>query len=390
MHDKNQESILVVAGEASGDNLAAPVLSQLKDRMAAEVNFWGAGGDKMAGEGLELLYHIRGLEAIGFEILRKLPFFLGLVKEICQEALRRKTKLALLVDYPGFNLKLAECLKRNGIAVVFYVAPQIWAWRYSRIKKIRERVDLLLLLYEFEKEIFDREKVANVVVGHPLSAWIEETLSQEKDPFIGDKEKGKYICLMPGSRSSEIKRLLPLFLQSAAIIRKDYPQQKFLLPYNNLKMEEYILRECSKYNIQVLKERAIFAIRNSRMVILASGTASLEVAYFRRPMLIAYRIGQISYHSFKRLIRIPYIGLVNILAGKLIVPEFIQSRARASLIAEEALAILEDRDDRRERMLAEMEIVEKQLKAKRSSQEASNAIFNFWQKLKIQTEKDTN
>ncbi len=380
MKSSDSLDVLIIAGEASGDNLGAPLMRQMQQALPGVVTFWGTGGDRMMEAGLDAMVHIRDLEAIGVEILWKLRYFLGLVKLIAKKAVTRQTKLAILIDYPGFNLKLAEALKERGVPVIFYVAPQIWAWRYQRVKKIRRFVDLLLLLYEFEKEIFTREKIPNVVVGHPLSIWIPQQLQSSlpiENHFSSRLTGKRLVVLMPGSRSSEIRSLLPVFLETARIIRISHPDVEFVLPYNNKKMEAEILRQCDSFQIQAIWDQAISAIASADLVILASGTATLEVAYFQKPMIIAYTVGTLSYHIFKRLIRIPHIGLVNILSKKKIVPEFIQKEVTSTALAGEAAALLENVDGQRDQMIQDLSFVRAELMSRNPEKESAQAVLQF-------------
>jgi lipid-A-disaccharide synthase len=337
----------------------------------------------MADQGMEVLYHVHDLEAIGLEIARKLPFFLSLVKKITQAAVGRGTDLAILIDYPGFNLKLAQSLRARNIPVIFYVAPQIWAWRYGRIKKIRRRVDLMLLLFRFEEEIFRQEGVPCRYVGHPLSQRVADKLQeinqleqQGQPPVPPVVSSTKTVTLMPGSRESEIKALLPLFGEIANRLRLSFPHLRFLVPYIRKSHEQLIQMACDKYEMEPYYDQSLACIRAADLVILSSGTATLEVALLEKPMLIAYKVGGLSYHILKRLIRLPYIGMVNIMAQEMVAPEFIQKDAEPAAMTLWASKLLQPGGER-EGILEGIRRVKKELTSYDPAQGSSEAVLEF-------------
>lgn len=382
---KGNINILVVAGEVSGDYLGESLLQQLQQNKSYSFSFWGAGGDRMAAQGMDVHYHVHELEAIGFEIVRKLPFFLSLIKKITQKAVEQNTHLAILIDYPGFNLKLAQRLQEKGIPVIFYVAPQIWAWRYGRIHKIRQRVDLMLLLFRFEEEIFRQEKVPCRYVGHPLAHRVASKLQEIKQqkrqgrPPIAPDPSTQTVTLMPGSRLSEVKALLPLFGEIANRLRSNSPNIRFLVPYIRKSHEELVHKACNDYGLEAYYDQSLACIQAADLVILSSGTATLEVALLAKPMLIAYKVGGLSYYILKRLIRLPYIGMVNIMAQEKIVPEFIQKDAEPAGMTSWAAKLLQPSVER-QKMLHGIRRVKKELTSYDPGKGSSEAVLEFVKK----------
>lgn len=340
--------IMVIAGEHSGDILGGDLLKEIKRDKSFE--YIGIGGPNMISEGLHTIANMEEISVIGFSGILFSYFKLKkIANSLVDHALKKNIKYCILIDYPGFNLELASMLKKSipDIKIIFYVSPQIWAWRFKRIFKIQKYVDLILLLFPFEKKIYDKYGIQNVVVGHNLVQKLE--LDLKHFPGIMKSESEFVITLMPGSRTGEIRNLLNVVLDSAKLLSEKLKKKvRFLLPNINEKESDFIKTNVDSYvekyqlNIEYHFQNSTQCISASDMVILASGTATLEVAYFKKPMVIIYKTSALTHFIGKKLLLIPYVGLVNILAEKFICREFLQSDCSTENIVSESIKILTD------------------------------------------------
>ncbi|TGK05628.1 lipid-A-disaccharide synthase [Leptospira langatensis] len=379
---------LVLAGEHSGDLLGAELLKELK-KHDPDFQFFGIGGPRMLEEGFDSIEDMEELSVIGFTaVLFKYKFLKALMERLVEEAIARSCTHAILIDYPGFNLRLAARLKELGIKVIFYVSPQLWAWNFNRIHKIKECVDLMLVLFPFEKKLYDDYEIRSVFVGHPIAQRIKEKLRKEQ-PIQLEEKPGHWqtITLMPGSRSGEIHRTLDTLLESAVQIHQELEAEKkhvrFLIPNINVKEEEFIQSKIGiiqslheGIHIEYLFDRSLRAIEISDLVLVTSGTATLEVVYFEKPMVILYKVSMLTYFISALLIRTPFIGLVNILSGRETVKELIQAECTPEEAKEESLAILKNKKYRNQ-MIDEIKLVKESLGEEHSSKNASKAILHF-------------
>lgn len=380
------EKILIVCGEPSGDLLGSNLIEEF-NKTKGKFSFFGIGGSEMVKTGFTSLHDIESLSVIGFTgILTKYFPLKKIAKNLVEKAVENNVRYAILIDYPGFNLHLAEKLREKGIKIIFYVSPQIWAWRFKRIFRIRDCVDLMLVLFPFEKKIYDEYNVRCEFVGHPLCSRMEEKIKTEK-PIQIDK-KITTICLMPGSRSGEITRLVDPLLKSAALIQKemDSKNQKvqFILPNINQKQESFILekikqlKELTNIKIEYFFDNSAKCLEASDLVILSSGTATLEVAYFEKPMVIIYKMSYISFQIGLRLVTTKHVGLVNILAGEGICKEFLQNDANAENIFTESMNILNDHQYR-QTMISRIKEVKASLGDGNAGKKATEAILKLIQ-----------
>jgi lipid-A-disaccharide synthase len=346
---------MIIAGEASGDMRAAGLARALKE-LNPSLKLTGIGGVHMRQSGVECFADITELAVIGIaEVVRNL----GRIKKVFDQTLRQidstRPDCVILVDYPGFNLRLARDIKKRGIRVVYYISPQVWAWREKRVLRIKKLVDRMIVLFPFEKNIYSKYGMKVDYVGHPLVDEIVITKGQtEVLKSIGLSDSKTTIGLMPGSRAKEIERHLPCMLQAAQLLYKHNKERQFiLLKSSSIPIElinNVIARsEATKqsFNIKDLPLK-IFdgptydGINAMDAAIVASGTATLETALLKKPMVIIYKTSWLTYTIAKAVIKIPFIGLVNIMAGKKIVDELIQNDANAVKIANSLESALYD------------------------------------------------
>ncbi|MBW0433881.1 lipid-A-disaccharide synthase [Leptospira yasudae] len=383
---KEDPKILMLAGEHSGDLLGGELIRELKKNFP-DLETFGVGGERMIEEGFTSIESMEELSIIGFSaILFKYRFLKTLIGRLLNVAVERNCTHAILIDYPGFNLRLAKELKKLGITVIFYVSPQLWAWKFNRIYTIRDNIDLMLVLFPFEKEIYDKYGVPCEFVGHPLAVRLREKI--RKEAAIPEPEDKTHfhstITLMPGSRSGEIRRILNDLLETAGRLSDHYENEKkkirFLLPNINQKEEVFILEQIelakTKYpnlKIEYLFDRSLRAIEASDLVLVTSGTATLEVAYFEKPMIILYKVSMFTYVIGSLFIRTPHIGLVNILSGKEICRELVQAECTPPHIVEESIALLENKKYR-SKTIDEIRKVKEALGSENSSRHASREI----------------
>jgi lipid-A-disaccharide synthase len=324
------KSLLVIAGEDSGDMHAADVIRALKDKHP-EWTVWGIGGDKLRAEGMELLHDTREMDVLGIaEVLKRFSFFKRTFNEILAEADKRKPDAALLVDYPGFNLRLARELKKRGIKVLYYVCPQVWAWNRGRIPKMAEIIDRLMVIFPFEVDVFKDVDLKVDFVGHPMVDELREFRTKEPEPLPWNG--ATKIALLPGSRKQEIIYILPRLLEAAQLLEQSRSGISFLIPVpeHRLELVESILQKAGKAprNISVVTGHAREVLKQADAAFVASGTATLEAALLRCPTVLVYRGSFLNYLFARALIRIPWLGIANIVSGKEIMPERLQQHMR--------------------------------------------------------------
>ena len=331
-----KKQIMILAGESSGDVLASNLINQLSEQ-ASDITFSGMGGRLMKEAGAHLIVDNSELDIIGFtEIISKLPLIRRAYKAIKQHILSTRPELVILVDYPGFNLKMARLAKKAGCKVLYYVSPQIWAWRYQRIKKIKRYVDHMAVLFPFEKTLYDKESIPATYVGHPLARQVEITLSTLKEK---ETNKQPSIALLPGSRKKEIKQLLPLMVEAAEIIHKQHPDIHFVLPVANNIQPEMIQPFLPDY-IHMATDNHYQHIASATSAICTSGTVTLETALLGTPHVIVYKSSWLNYQLGKRLVKSSHIGLSNIVAQQCLAPELIQHEVSAQRITQKLTPML--------------------------------------------------
>lgn len=338
--------IALIAGEESGDLLAAELMAALKARRP-EIQFIGMGGPKMQAQGLDSWFDYRTLSVMGFiEVLRHLPALLKLRKSLRQRLLAEKPDLIIGVDAPDFNLGLEKSCKRAGLRTVHFVSPSVWAWREKRAARIAESCEQVLCLFPMEPAVYAKYGVDARYVGHPLADRIAMTPDRDAARALLALPDCRHVAILPGSRVSEIDRLLPVFLQGAAQLQSALPDLHFLIPAANTLCRNRILFHLQSHalpNARVLDGQAQTAMIAADAVLLASGTAALEAMLCKRPMVVAYRISAITYALVKALglIKIERFSLPNVLSGEDLVPELIQDRCTPEAISRELQNLLD-------------------------------------------------
>jgi len=348
--DSGKGKILMVAGEASGDLHGSRAVKALR-RLRPEVQVYGMGSEHMRQAGVEVLIDSSRLAVVGItEIWGRIRGLLQAYLYLKKFIKKNKPSLVILIDFPDFNISLARTAKEAGVDVLYYISPQIWAWRSGRVKKIAQRVDKMCVILPFEAPFYQSAGVEVEFVGHPLldilGAERQVDSSLIRSEFKGDP----LIALLPGSREREVKSLIPEMVRAAEILSQKKPGAKFILPAApsvEAQEIETFLRSPS-VNISVVEGKTYEVITASDLVIVASGTATLETAILGKPMVIVYQVSPLSYWVGKILVKVDWIGLVNIVAGKGIVPELLQKEAKGERIAAEALRILDDEAYRQE------------------------------------------
>jgi lipid-A-disaccharide synthase len=336
------ERVMIIAGEASGDLHGAGVVRELK-RLSPAVDVYGVGGDKMKREGMEIIYHIHELGFMGFmEVLKHLPFIKTMEYTLEQIVKFKKPDVLILIDYPGFNLRFARIAKRYGVKIVYYISPQVWAWHRSRVKKIRSFVDKMLVIFPFEADFYRAEGIDAEFVGHPLLEVLESKLDRKNfcKRFSLD-EKKPIIALLPGSRKQEIDYIFPEMLSAARMISLQNNAQIVVGVAPTLE-EEYFRTLYNLKDIHFIKGLTYEVMANADFAFVTSGTATLETAWFKTPMFVVYKTSWLTYVIGRVLVQVKNIGLVNIVAGKMIAPEFIQHKASAKNMAKQAMRLLND------------------------------------------------
>jgi len=337
--------ILLVAGEVSGD-LHGASLVEAVHRIDPKIHFFGVGGEGLKKEGMELLYHSHSLSVVGItEALFKLRSVWKAFRGLKESFDREKPDLVILIDFPEFNLRLARIACRKGIPVLYYVSPQVWAWRPKRVKAIARRVKKMVVFFPFEVPLYEKEGVDVEWVGHPLLDIVKPSLSRETAfQRFGLDPRRRTLGLLPGSRMQEVERLLPPLLASAQILQKEIPELQFVIPLAPGIPESALSREMKRFPVpaKVVQGLTYDVMNISELLIAASGTATLEGAILRKPMVIVYKVSSLSYWIGRAMIHVKHIGLVNLVAGEKIAPELIQEDANPERIAEESLRILKD------------------------------------------------
>ncbi|MCF7797659.1 MAG: lipid-A-disaccharide synthase [Lentisphaeria bacterium] len=337
------KSMLIVAGEMSGDQHAAKVMMELRHR-ESEIVFWGLGGEEMLAVGMEQLYSVDRLSVTGFvEVLKHLSFFREVMNRVVTRCERDKPDAAILLDYPGFNMRLGKKLHELGIPVYYYISPQVWAWRSGRIDMIRRFVRKMFVIFPFEEEIYTRKGVPAEFVGHPL---VEEMPAlQDKADFYNEFDLDPLrplVGILPGSRSNEVSRLLKPCLDAVTIIHDIMPEVQFAIARVR-HLPDAIYSEISQNpSVRLIAGHPYEIMAYSGAAMVASGTASLETAVLGTPLVVVYKVSPLSYLLARLLVEVEHIAMPNLVYGDRVVPELLQKQANGAQIASWIFTYLND------------------------------------------------
>jgi lipid-A-disaccharide synthase len=361
--------IMMIAGEISGDNHTARVAAEiLRQRPGAKL--FGAGGPAMKAAGVELLIDLTEHAVVGLtDVLANYAKFRRLFWQLVRAAEKRKPDAVILTDYPGFNLRFAKQMKARNIPVFYYISPQVWAWGRGRVKEIPKLVDLMMVVFPFEKEFYCEHAPGLKVefVGHP----VVEQLSRD---WCEMKREEDLVALLPGSREAEVERILPPMLGAARLLRRERPALRFELAAASEKVAALARTLAQGEPVEVRVGSARELMQRAAAGMVASGTATLECAFFGLPYALVYRVSWLTYAVARCLVTVDHLGIVNVMAGREIVPEFIQQRAQPELLARAVSELLADRA-RRERMQRELAEAMATLEGERAAERAAAAAL---------------
>ena len=337
------KKIFILAGEPSGDLHGAALIEKLKAKLP-DLKIYGIGGEKMIEAGLQAIFHIKDFSFLGFaEVIKHLPKIFALKKSVIKFIEEENIKTVLLIDYPGFNLNLAKTLKNKGVKVLYYISPQLWAWGSSRAKKMKNRIDKLFVIFQFEVEFFKQYGINAEFVGHPLIERIENYKFIPPEEFFKNynlNENQDILLLMPGSRKHEIKLILPAIYNAAKKLKKDFNFQVVISASSNIELDYY--KNFIDSDVKLIYGNTYELLKYSKFGLVKSGTSTLEAALFELPFIVLYKTGNITYWLGKRLVNIDSIALPNIVLGKKVVDELIQEDANEIKIYDTAKNILND------------------------------------------------
>jgi lipid-A-disaccharide synthase len=372
--------LFIVAGEASGDAHAARLIRAVKATMP-DLHVEGLGGEIMKQAGCELRWDLASHAVMGFtQVAKNLRFFRRLLSESVKHIERHRPDALVLVDYPGFNLRLAAAAKKLNIPILYYISPQVWAWRPRRIHRIARLVDKMMVILPFEKELYRKVNVDVTYVGHPLLDSIAEArLDTDFLREMDVPDAANLIGLLPGSRRQEILTVLPVMIETARILLKQMPQARFMIPCSsrsNMEIAGEILAENEAIPVRLFPGKIYEVASASRCCIVVSGTATLEVACFLTPLVVVYRTGHLAWLLGRGFLKVGHISLVNILAGREVVPEMLQYRMRPDLLAETAAELCRE-GGKREEMIGELRKVRERLGAPGASLRAARIVCEF-------------
>ncbi len=334
---------MLVAGEASGDQHAANMFLELKKSLP-DIRGIGMGGKNMQAAGIDVRYDSSAIAVIGLvEVLKHYAEIRRVLQQMQQLLAAERPDLLICVDYKEFNFKLAAYAKSIGIKVLFYVSPQIWAWRPGRVIKYGKVIDMMAVIFPFETAYYEAQNIPVRYVGHPSVDKVHPAYSKEQDiERFSLNEQNPIVGILPGSRSHEVKRMLPVMLDAAEIILNRFPNAQFVLPQAD-SIDDALIHcytEHFPFKVNVIKKQPYDALQCCDAVMTTSGTATLEITLLTIPMVIIYKLSALTYYLGKILINTPFIGLPNIIAGKPVVKELIQHQANGDAIAAEIINIL--------------------------------------------------
>jgi lipid-A-disaccharide synthase len=342
--------ILIVAGEASGDQHAARLVAAIKEELP-HAEFLGVGGEALAAQGVRILCPASELAVVGLlEVAGRLPAVFKALKDIGRALKQERPQLVILVDFPDFNFWVARLAKYWGAPVMYYVSPQVWAWRTYRVRTIARLVDRMVVIFPFEADFYRQRGVLAEYVGHPLV----ETLPELPDRAAlleqwGLDPRRFTLALLPGSRASEIERHLPAMLEAAVLVKQAIPETQFVLPLASTAPEGLVREMVEKYNalgaaFRIIEGQSYSALSAAHLAVVASGTATVEAALAATPFIIIYRLSPVTFAVGRLLVRVEHVGMANLLAGERLFPELLQHLFTPESLAREVLSLVKDRE----------------------------------------------
>lgn len=365
----------IIAGEASGDLHASNLIAELKKKdKNAEFRAWG--GDLMRKQGAELVKHYRHMAFMGFvEVAVNLRKVLGNISECKADLLRYQPDVVILVDYPGFNFRIAEFAHRKGMKVCYYISPQVWAWKRHRVKKIRKYVDRMLVILPFEEPFYKEHGVNATFVGHPLLDELSKLKTPSRLHFIHRNdlsEKKEIIALLPGSRKQEVERMLGTMLK----VIPHFPQYQFVIAGAPSLDKSLYLKMIGNADVRLVENQTYELLQNASAALVTSGTATLETALLSVPEVVCYKANRLSYVIAKNLIKVKYICLVNLVMDKEVVKELIQDDFKEAKLVKELELLLQD-PKRQRRILDDLDMLKHKLGNEGASEKAAEVIINM-------------
>ena len=340
--------VLIVAGEHSGDLRGAELVRALT-ALEPSLELFGIGGERMRAAGVELVHDITEISVTGFvEVIRRLPRFRRVFRDIVRTARERRPAAAVLIDFPGFNLKLAAKLKALGVPVIYYISPQVWAWLPGRVRKMARTVEKMIVIFPFEEAFYRRHGTARhgmavEFVGHPLVDALRPGVPpNEFRAEFGVAAGAKIVALLPGSRRNEVEHNWPVMRAAAELIAHAVPGTRFFAPIASRQLREIVEAADVDADVTLLDGRAYDVIHAADAAIVCSGSATLETGCAGTPLVVIYRTSPLTYFIARRLVRVEHIGMINILAGERVAPEYVQRAARPEPIARDVVRFLTD------------------------------------------------
>ena len=343
--ESDQACVAIIAGEASGDQHGAMLVRAMQKKKPA-LSFMGIGGPELRQAGVRILVDAAELTVVGItEVFSRLPSILRGMSTFKKALKIHQPDLLILIDFPDFNLRIAAAARKLGIPVLYYISPQIWAWRQSRVKRIKRLVDHMAVILPFEQQFYTENDVPATFVGHPL---LDTPLPPAEKALMAGDEGQTTIGLVPGSRENEISRHLPVMLDTADILKDRLKHATFIISHarsvERKQLEAIVAGHPCRMNVEIISDGIETVFERSDVLVAASGTVTLQAAIHGAPMVIIYKVSPISFMLGRALVRVPFIGLANLVAGRQLVPEFVQNDANAENIASALQDMLSDRD----------------------------------------------
>ncbi len=369
----------MVSGEASGERYGAILVNALRGRFSPD--WFGLGGEEMQASGVELLAHAKDLAVVGLtEALSGLPKFWRIFRQVVREVERRRPRFAVLIDFPDFNLRLARRLKARGVPVIYFVSPQLWAWRPGRIRALKQTIHHMLCIFPFEERIYREAGVPVTYVGHPLVDIARATKGREEFlTALGLNPSRPVMALLPGSRLREIRHHLPILLEACAQLEATHGVEFLLVRASTVEadaLHQLLCNHSVGKRIRVVPGDVYNCLGSADVAIVSSGTATVEAALLGTPMIVIYRVSRASAAVLRRWVRTPHYSMVNLIAGRAIVPELIQERLTPQALVREATSLL-DSPEKRKAMQSDLAEVARKLGSPGASERAADVIVKL-------------